>query len=152
MKSKNWTIRNLLLFKKNEPLDSLVAEESERLIRKQRYVRSVIIKPVEIPNCKDSVDISVRVLDSWSLIPTGAISSSRGNFEITERISIENTIKPILLNLGDDFYKDTRVGYNLKVYQTILHGTFYIFFKTWIEILYKPQNIIISLIAIIKSI
>jgi hypothetical protein len=40
--------------------------------------------------------------------------------------------------------------YNLKIYQTISHGTFYIFFKTWIEILYKPQNIIISLIAIIN--
>lgn len=85
LKTKNWTIRNLLLFKKNEPLDSLVAKESERLIRRQRYVRSVIIKPVEIPNSKDSVDISIRVLDSWSLIPTGAISGSKGNFDLTER-------------------------------------------------------------------
>jgi hypothetical protein len=85
LKSKNWTIRNLLLFKKNEPLDSLLAKESERLIRKQRYVRSVIIKPVEIPNCKDSIDISIRVLDSWSLIPTGSISNSQGSFELTER-------------------------------------------------------------------
>lgn len=85
MKTKNWTIRNLLLFKKNEPLDSLVAKESERLIRKQRYVRSVIIKPVEIPNSKDSIDISVRVLDSWSLIPSGSISGSKANFDLTER-------------------------------------------------------------------
>lgn len=85
MKTKKWTIRNLLLFKKNEPLDSLIAKESERLIRRQRYVRSVIIKPVEIPNSKDSVDISVRVLDSWSLIPTGAISGSKGNFDLIER-------------------------------------------------------------------
>jgi hypothetical protein len=85
VKSKNWTIRNLLLFKKNEPLDSLLTKESERLIRKQRYVRSVIIKPVEIPNSTDSIDISIRVLDSWSLIPTGAISNSQGSFELTER-------------------------------------------------------------------
>ena len=85
LKTKNWTIRNLLLFKKNQPLDSLVARESERLIRKQRFVRSVIIKPIEIPNCKDSVDISVRVLDSWSLVPNGSLSSTRANFEITER-------------------------------------------------------------------
>ncbi len=85
LKTKNWTIRNLLLFKKNEPLDSLKAKESERLIRRQRYVRSVVIKPIEIPGSIDSVDISVRVLDSWSLIPTGAISSSKGKLEITER-------------------------------------------------------------------
>lgn len=85
IKTKNWTIRNLLLFKKNTPLDSLAAKESERLIRRQRYVRSVVIKPVEIPGSVDSVDVSVRVLDSWSLIPTGAISSSKGKFELTER-------------------------------------------------------------------
>jgi len=85
LKTKNWTIRNLLLFRKNEPLDSLAAKESERLIRRQRYVRSVVIKPIEIPGSVDSVDVSVRVLDSWSLIPTGAVSGSKGKFEITER-------------------------------------------------------------------
>lgn len=85
LKSKNWTIRNLLLFKKNEPLDSLVVKESERLIRRQRYTRSVVIKPVSIENSKDSIDISIRVLDSWTLVPTGAISSSKGNLELTER-------------------------------------------------------------------
>lgn len=85
LKTKNWTIRNLLLFKKNTPLDSLTAKESERLIRRQRYVRSVIIKPIEIPGSKDSVDVSVRVLDSWSLIPTGALSGSKGRFDLTER-------------------------------------------------------------------
>ena len=85
LKTKKWTIRNLLLFKKNEPLDSVIANESERLVRRQRYVRSVVIKPVEIPGSKDSVDISVRVLDSWSLTPNGTLSNSRGNFEITER-------------------------------------------------------------------
>ncbi|WP_439553949.1 hypothetical protein [Flavobacterium macrobrachii] len=84
-KSKNFTIRNILLFKKNEPLDSIIAKESERLIRRQRFVRSVIIKPLPIENNKDSVDISIRVLDSWSLIPTGSISGSRANFELSER-------------------------------------------------------------------
>jgi hypothetical protein len=85
MKTKRWIVRNLLLFKKNEPLDSLVIKESERLIRRQRYVRSVLIKPLEIYGNKDSVDVSVRVLDSWSLIPTASISQSRGNIELTER-------------------------------------------------------------------
>lgn len=40
----------------------------------------------------------------------------RKDFQITEKIVIENTSKPILLNLGDGIYKDTRVGYNIKVY------------------------------------
>ena len=85
LKTKNWTIRNLLLFKKNELLDSLVVKESERLIRKQRYVRSVVIKPVEIPNSKDSIDISVRVLDSWSLVPNFAYSSSQISYGLSEK-------------------------------------------------------------------
>ena len=85
LKTKILTIRNLLLFKKNEPLDSLLVKESERLIRTQRYIRSVIIKPVEISGSKDSIDISIRVLDSWSLIPTGTISSSKVNLDLTER-------------------------------------------------------------------
>lgn len=85
IKSRKWTIRNLLLFKKNQEIDSLLIKESERLIRSQRYVRSVVIKPVPIENSKDSVDISIRVLDTWSLIPTGAFSSSKANLELTER-------------------------------------------------------------------
>jgi hypothetical protein len=97
LKTKKWTIRNLLLFKKNEVLDSLIIIESERLIRKQRYVRSVVIKPVEIPNCKDSVDISVRVLDSWSLVPDFAITSSQASYGITEKN---------FLGLGHEFEND----------------------------------------------
>lgn len=85
LKTKNWTIRNILLFKKNEPLDSLVAKESERLVRRQRYIRSVVIEPVAIEGSTDSVDVSVRALDSWSLIPNGAVSSSKMNVELTER-------------------------------------------------------------------
>lgn len=85
IKSKKWAIRNHLLFKKNQPLDSLLIKESERLIQRQRYIRNVLIQPVPIKNSKDSVDISIIVLDSWSLIPTGALSSSTGNFELAER-------------------------------------------------------------------
>jgi hypothetical protein len=80
IKTKHWTIRNLLLFKKNEQLDSLLLKESERLIRSQRYVRSVIIKPIPIANCSDSIDVSVRVLDTWSAAITGAYADNKTNF------------------------------------------------------------------------
>jgi hypothetical protein len=84
IKTKKWTIKNLLLIKDNEYFDSIIVKESERILRSQRYIRSVVIKPIDIAN-SDSVDVSVRVLDSWSLTPNGSISSSRGNFEVTER-------------------------------------------------------------------
>ena len=85
LKTKELTIKNLLIFKKNQPLDSLLIKESERLIRRQRFTRKVLIKPVEIPDSKDSVDVYIRVLDSWSLIPNGSASTSRTSIELTER-------------------------------------------------------------------
>lgn len=97
LKTKQFTIRNLLLFKRGKPLDSLLVKESERLIRSQRYVRRVAIKPVPVSSSKDSVDIDIRVLDSWSLIPNGSFSTSRTAFEITERN---------FLGLGHEFRND----------------------------------------------
>lgn len=85
IKTKNYTIRNLLLFKKNSRCDSLLLKESERLIRSQRYVREVIITPVAIENSNDSIDVKVRVLDSWSLIPTGSLSTTESSIKLTER-------------------------------------------------------------------
>ena len=84
LKSKQMTIRNLLLFKKNKPLDSLLILDSERLIRSQRYVRRVAITP-QATNNKDSIDIYIRVLDSWSLIPNGSFSGSSTSLKFTER-------------------------------------------------------------------
>ncbi|WP_291085154.1 hypothetical protein [Flavobacterium sp. BFFFF1] len=84
IKSSQLAIRNLLLIKKNRPLDTLLVRESERLVRSQRYVNSVIID-AEPTNSPDSVDVYVRVLDSWSLIPRGSISSSRTSIELEER-------------------------------------------------------------------
>ena len=59
--------------------------ESERLIRSQRYIREVTIVPVDIPKNKDSIDIKIRVLDSWTLIPTGTLSSTESSAKLTER-------------------------------------------------------------------
>ncbi|QYJ68166.1 hypothetical protein [Flavobacterium litorale] len=85
IKTKQFAVKNRLLFKKHQRLDSLLLQESERLLRADRFVRRVVIKPVPIANSKDSVDVCVRVLDSWSLTPNGSISSSSTNIEITER-------------------------------------------------------------------
>ena len=77
--------KNLLLFKKNSVYDSLISKESERLIRTQRYVREVLITPVFITSTSDSIDVKVRVLDSWSLIPNGSLSGSQSSIKLAER-------------------------------------------------------------------
>lgn len=81
------TIRDLLLFKKDTPLDTLLLKESERLIRSQSFVRSALIT-AQLPEAErksDSVDVTVRVLDSWSMIPEGSFSTSRSSLGIRER-------------------------------------------------------------------
>jgi len=103
LKTKQLTIRNLLLFKRNKPLDSLLVQDSERLLRKQRYIRRVVIKTNPIANSKDSVDVYIRVLDSWSLIPNGSASGSGTSINITERN---------FLGLGHEFENDFDKRFN----------------------------------------
>lgn len=85
LKSKVLTIKNLILIRKNKPFDSLLVKESERLVRRQRFVRGVVIKPVMISKNSDSVDVEIRELDSWSLIPDFSGDVNKGDFELTER-------------------------------------------------------------------
>lgn len=85
IKSKKFTIRNMLLIKPNQPFEASEIKESERLVRSQRFVRQITITPVEIQNNPDSIDLKVKVLDSWSLYPTGTISSSTGSIRLVER-------------------------------------------------------------------
>lgn len=85
IKTSRSAIRNVLLIKKNKPFDSLLVKESERLIRTQRYISRVDIAPQIILNNSDSIDINIRVLDSWSIIPKGSVSSSGSRFEIIDR-------------------------------------------------------------------
>lgn len=85
IKTSQLAIKNLLLIRRNKPLDSLLVKESERLIRSQRYVRQVVITAEPVSASSDSVDVFIRVLDSWSIIPKVSASTSRTNIEVTER-------------------------------------------------------------------
>ena len=85
IKTKEFTIRNLLLFKKHDRCDSLLLRETERLIRSQRYIREVAVVPVFIETSSDSVDVKIRVLDSWTMIPNGSWSGSQNSVKLTER-------------------------------------------------------------------
>ena len=84
-KTRDLAIKNLLLIRKNAYLDTLRLIESERLIRSQRYIRGVVIKPVAVSPTSDSVDINIRVLDSWSLIPDFAQSANTSTFKLREK-------------------------------------------------------------------
>lgn len=85
VKSQRITIRNLLLIHKNEPFDSLLLKESERLVRSQGYVHEVAFRVVPVGIKSDSVDIYIRELDTWSLIPEASASTEKYTIDVTDK-------------------------------------------------------------------
>ncbi|PIF34798.1 hypothetical protein CLU81_5463 [Flavobacterium sp. 9] len=85
LKTKKIAIYNLLLFKKNTPYNAYKVQESERLIRAQKYVTAVRISNKLTSVASDSVDVTIRVLDSWSTIPKFSISSNQVSVGVKEK-------------------------------------------------------------------
>jgi hypothetical protein len=85
LKSKKFAIKNLLLFKKNTTYESIKIQESERLIRSQKFANRVTISSQLVGSTSDSVDVTIRVLDSWSTQPRLAFSNSKIALGIKER-------------------------------------------------------------------
>jgi hypothetical protein len=63
----------------------MVIRETERLIRSQRFVSQVTITGKLTQKISDSVDVYIRVLDSWSTVPKFEISSNRVSLGLDER-------------------------------------------------------------------
>ncbi len=74
VKTRSLAIRNLLLFSRNQAFSSLLVKESERLIRNRSYVHEVTFSVTTTGESSDSVDITIRELDKWSIIPAAAAS------------------------------------------------------------------------------
>ncbi|MHC1776529.1 MAG: hypothetical protein AB9834_14085 [Lentimicrobium sp.] len=85
VKSHTITIRNLLLFRKNQVFDSLLVKESERLLRSKAFVTDVAFFVRATGKNSDSVDVFIRELDKWSLIPDADVTNSRVTLRLTER-------------------------------------------------------------------
>lgn len=83
-KTRKFVIRDYLLFRKGQKFDSIKILESERLIRNQYIIRSIVIDPTIIGE-SDSVDLYVRTLDSWSILPQINYSSNNVSFRLRER-------------------------------------------------------------------
>ena len=84
IKTRGIAIRNLLLFHKNQPFNSLLVKESERLIRAQKYVHDVAFSIIATGEDSDSVDVFIRELDRWSITPAGTVSNTRMLASITD--------------------------------------------------------------------
>lgn len=87
------TVNNYLLFKKGEEYNAQKMYESERLLRAMPFINRVNISISDSTSTRDSIDVVVKVLDSWSLKPRASYSGSKIGLGVTE----EN-----LLGLGHD--------------------------------------------------
>jgi len=84
IKSIESSIRNYLLIHENEPLDSLLVLETARLLRAKKFIREVEILPREVAHTKDSVDLVITTLDTWSIIPYASLSASQTKLRLME--------------------------------------------------------------------
>lgn len=83
IKTKKFVIRNYILPKEGENIDSLKIIESKRLIRSQRFTRKVQVQ--FIPVSEDSVDILFKTLDAWTFVPNLVYSGNRIGFKVRDR-------------------------------------------------------------------
>lgn len=79
--TKEWLIKDMLIFKKGQKFKPFFIQESERIIRQFSYIYDVRIIPQRIRGNSDSIDIMVYVQDIWSIDGGGSFNSgeSSGN-------------------------------------------------------------------------
>lgn len=109
-KTRTAQIMGMLRIMPGELYDSLHVQESERLMRKQIYVREVKILP-HLNDSTGKVDLNVYVLDAWSLIVSGSTSETATRIGISERN---------FAGMGHTFDNSYKWYYNRKadVYET----------------------------------
>lgn len=78
------TVNNYLLFKEGEEYNAQKLYESERLLRTMPFINRVNISVSDDTSSKDSIDVVVKVLDSWSLKPRVSYSGSKIGLGVTE--------------------------------------------------------------------
>lgn len=85
IRTRKLAVRNFLRIRRNQVLDSTTIYESERLLRNQSFIRRARISVDTNYVSKDSVDLVVRVLDSWSTLPVLSVSGSAIRGQVREK-------------------------------------------------------------------
>ena len=85
--TRDEVVKRELLFKEGDAFDALLIGESERVLRRVRYLRNVHIVPVLTG---DMVDIKVEVQDTWTFIPQINYSSGGGTTKRSVGIAESN--------------------------------------------------------------
>jgi len=81
-------IRQQLLFKSGDSFSWQKVEESERILRSNRYLRDAVIQPESYEN--GVVDLRVVTTDVWTLIPSISFGRKGGENSVSARIKEQN--------------------------------------------------------------
>jgi hypothetical protein len=113
IKTQPVIIKNLLLFKKDELYDSLLVNESIRLIRSQKYIRDLVFYSLPTSRKGDSVDVYIRVSDVWSLVPAFSMSNSAARIGLSDInfAGLGSRFQGEILRNRTEDYNITRIGY-----------------------------------------
>jgi hypothetical protein len=86
LRTRKWIIRQNLLFSENHRVDPLEIAETERLLRKNRYIYDARIDIFPYNSSLDTVYINVAVQDVWSIRPGFSYNTNndRGYFYIRD--------------------------------------------------------------------
>jgi hypothetical protein len=95
IKTKNFVVRNKLLFENEDPLDSLKLIESERLLRASTSIRDAKITPLCPGIDSDSLDVLVVVRDLWSINGDAELTTSTNTLRLGDNnfLGLGNSIQ-----------------------------------------------------------
>jgi len=91
------TVNQQLLFREGDAFDRRVLDETERLLREQRYLSDASVQTLRY-NDDNTVDVIVRVHDVWTMSPgisfgrKGGENSTRFEFEDTNFLGLGKTV------------------------------------------------------------
>jgi hypothetical protein len=109
------TIASVLLFREGDVFQSRLLDESARTLRARGFLADASIEPGTYDATTNSVDVAVRVRDSWSLAPDLKLSRSGGENEYGLGLSDGNLLgtgKSLTVSYTSDVDRDeTYLGY-----------------------------------------
>ncbi len=122
--TKEWVIRDHILFKENRALNPYLLADNERFIRDLDFIVDARIIVVPLASTKDSVDILVVTRDVFSI---GGSFSPRGVDETKFRVYDANFLgwgQRLQFNGHYDHERDPKFGYEVFYRKSSLWGSF----------------------------
>ncbi|NIW23986.1 MAG: hypothetical protein GWN29_05110, partial [Gammaproteobacteria bacterium] len=118
------TIRKYFLMKAGERLDAEVLADTERLLRRTRFILDAKIEVLPVEQSSDSVDVLVVTRDNWSLGFDPRVKTARRfDFTIEER-NLLGLGHQLRLDLDVDFDLNQQMGYTSRYTSDNLKGSF----------------------------